>query len=74
MHGGKRPIADIDMYISNNYARIVLERVKEYLSKPLTHYIEGSWYCGVLGGNLFIARAKYTQRNRSNTSGIKMIE
>ncbi len=43
IHGGKRPIADIDMYIPYDSAEVVLKQVREYISKPLSHYLEGAW-------------------------------
>ncbi|PSU33814.1 MazG-related protein [Photobacterium lutimaris] len=43
IHGGSREVADIDLYISKADANKILPLMSSYISKPLTHYIEGSW-------------------------------
>lgn len=43
IHGGSREVADIDLYIHKADAGKILPLVSAYLSKPLTHYVEGSW-------------------------------
>jgi hypothetical protein len=43
LHGGSREVADIDLYIDRDDADKVLSQVAAYISKPLRHYIEGSW-------------------------------
>ena len=43
IHGGSREVADIDLYIRKDDADKILPQVKSYISKPLTHYVEGSW-------------------------------
>jgi len=43
IHGGKRPIADIDLYIRKVDADKLLNRVEAYISKPLKRYVEGAW-------------------------------
>lgn len=43
IHGGRREIADIDLYIRNSDANKVLSHVAQYISKPLTHYAEHGW-------------------------------
>ena len=43
IHGGKRPIADIDLYIRQSDADTLLNRVEPYISKPLKRYVEGAW-------------------------------
>ncbi|TQP22088.1 MazG-related protein, partial [Vibrio cholerae] len=43
IHGGSREVADIDLYIHKSDAHKILADVSQYISKPLTHYIEGSW-------------------------------
>ncbi|PSW16661.1 MazG-related protein [Photobacterium rosenbergii] len=43
IHGGSREVADIDLYIRKADANKILPQVKSYISKPLTHYVEGSW-------------------------------
>lgn len=43
IHGGSRPVADIDLYIPKECASEILISAANYISKPLTHYIEGSW-------------------------------
>jgi len=43
IHGGTRPVADIDLYIPRQFASEILPSVEAYISKPLTHYREGAW-------------------------------
>ncbi|WP_417560628.1 MazG-related protein [Marinomonas sp.] len=43
IHGGSRDVADIDLYIHRSAADKVLSQVAAYVSKPLTHYMEGNW-------------------------------
>ncbi|CAH0537722.1 MazG-related protein [Vibrio marisflavi] len=43
IHGGSRAIADIDLYIHNSNAQKVLFHVEQYITKPLTHYVEHGW-------------------------------
>ncbi|WP_293268178.1 MazG-related protein [Neptunomonas sp.] len=43
IHGGSREVADIDLYIKKADAAKVLSEVTPYISKPLTHCVEGSW-------------------------------
>ena len=43
IHGGNREVADIDLYINKADAAKILAQVNPYISKPLTHYVEGSW-------------------------------
>ena len=43
IHGGSRPVADIDLYIPKEFASEILPSVQNYISKPLTHYVEGAW-------------------------------
>ncbi|MBU2712467.1 nucleotidyltransferase domain-containing protein [Zooshikella harenae] len=43
IHGGTRPVADIDIYIPKSSASKLLQHVQPYISKPLTHYVEEAW-------------------------------
>jgi len=43
IHGGRREIADIDLYIQNSDVNKILARVAQHVSKPLTHYSEYGW-------------------------------
>lgn len=43
IHGGQRPVADIDLYIPAESSEIVLTEVRNYLSKPMAHYVEHGW-------------------------------
>lgn len=43
IHGGSRDVADIDLYIHSSDADKILSQVAPYVSKPLTHYVEGNW-------------------------------
>jgi hypothetical protein len=43
IHGGSRPVADIDLYIHKVDVDKILPLVDKFISKPLTHYIEGAW-------------------------------
>lgn len=43
MHGGSRAVADIDLYIQKSDAEKILAQLVPYISRPLKHYIEGSW-------------------------------
>ncbi|QIA64929.1 MazG-related protein [Vibrio astriarenae] len=43
LHGGSREIADIDLYINKSDAEKLLPNVVDFISKPLTHYVEGGW-------------------------------
>ena len=43
IHGGTRPVADIDLYISKVNVGSVLPSVRKYISKPLGHYVEYGW-------------------------------
>jgi len=51
IHGGSRPVADIDLYIPKELAENILPSVSNYISKPLTHYVEYGWdleYCQLI--------------------------
>lgn len=41
IYGAKRPIADIDLYIPRDDAAKLEDELKPFISKPLTHYLEG---------------------------------
>lgn len=43
IYGGSREVADIDLYIHRSDAEKVLPLVMDYISKPLTHYVEENW-------------------------------
>ncbi|WP_428774796.1 MazG-related protein [Vibrio sp.] len=43
IHGGSRDVADIDLYIHSSDAGKILSLVTPYISKPLSHYVEGCW-------------------------------
>ncbi len=43
IHGGSREVADIDLYIQKSDADKVLPQISSYISRPLNHYIDGSW-------------------------------
>ncbi|MCJ2376387.1 MazG-related protein [Vibrio sp. ZSDZ34] len=43
IHGGSRPVADIDLYIHQADADKLLKQVGPCVSKPLKHYVEGAW-------------------------------
>jgi hypothetical protein len=43
IHGGSRPVADIDLYIHQADADKLLKQVSPYVSKPLKRYVEGAW-------------------------------
>lgn len=43
IHGGSRPVADIDLYIPAEYAEKILAGVQAYVSKPLVNCVEGAW-------------------------------
>jgi len=43
IHGGSREVADIDLYIQKSDVERILPQLSCYISRPLTHYIEGSW-------------------------------
>ncbi|MGR6874451.1 hypothetical protein ACU6U9_19630 [Pseudomonas sp. HK3] len=43
IHGSLRDVADIDLYISKSNVEKILPLVDTFISKPLAHYIEGSW-------------------------------
>lgn len=43
IHGGSREVADIDLYIRKADVDKILPQVSNYISKPLTHYVESSW-------------------------------
>ena len=43
IHGGSREVADIDLYIDKTDAAKILQEVTPYISKPLSHCLEGSW-------------------------------
>ncbi|SBT19335.1 hypothetical protein MGA5115_03497 [Marinomonas gallaica] len=43
IHGGSREVADIDLYIARSDIEVLLPSLEPYISKPLAHYIEGSW-------------------------------
>ena len=43
IHGGSREVADIDLYIDKTNAAKILQEVTPYISKPLSHCVEGSW-------------------------------
>ncbi|MBJ7538540.1 MazG-related protein [Marinomonas transparens] len=43
IHGGKRPVADIDLYIPRELSRVVLPKVESFISKPLKHCVEYGW-------------------------------
>jgi len=51
MHGGTRPVADIDMYIARSGADKLMPSAQPFVSKPLVHCIEGAWnleYCQLI--------------------------
>jgi len=43
LHGGSREIADIDLYINKSDSEKLLPEVCQFISKPLTHYVEEGW-------------------------------
>lgn len=43
LHGGTRPIHDIDMYIPADKGAVVYSLVREFVSKPLKRYQEAEW-------------------------------
>lgn len=43
IHGGRREVADIDLYIHNSDAAKLLAKVNSYVSKPLKHYVGYGW-------------------------------
>lgn len=43
IHGGSRPVADIDLYIPSECIKRILPKVQNYISKPLVDCVEGSW-------------------------------
>ncbi|CAH1563333.1 MULTISPECIES: hypothetical protein [Vibrio] len=43
LHGGSRPIADIDLYIQKQDSEKLLPHIAPYISKPLKHYQEEGW-------------------------------
>jgi hypothetical protein len=43
IYGSSRPVADIDLYIPREFVTEILSSVQNYISKPLTYYIEGLW-------------------------------
>ncbi len=54
IHGGTRPVADIDLYIPRESAEQLMPHVQAWFSKPLTHYREGGWdleYCQLIYQN-----------------------
>lgn len=51
IHGGSREVADIDLYIDKADVAKILQEVTPYISKPLSHCVEGSWdleYCQLI--------------------------
>lgn len=51
IHGGQRPVADIDMYMPPQAADKIMPAINAYISKPLKHYREGQWdleYCQLI--------------------------
>ena len=43
LHGGSRPIADIDLYIEKEDVHALLPFFQPFVSKPLKHYREEGW-------------------------------
>jgi len=43
IHGGSRPVADIDLYVPKESGRKLANLLKQYISKPLVHYKESGW-------------------------------
>ena len=43
LHGGSRPIADIDLYIKKEDVNALLPFFQPFVSKPLKHYREEGW-------------------------------
>jgi hypothetical protein len=43
IYGAQRPIADIDLYIPKEDVAKLEQELAPYISKPLTHYLEGEW-------------------------------
>lgn len=43
IHGGTRPVADIDLYIPKEEVKRLLPLVSQFISKPLSHYVEEGW-------------------------------
>ncbi len=43
LHGGSRPIADIDLYIEKEDVHALLPFFQPFVSKPLKHYCEEGW-------------------------------
>ena len=43
LHGGSRPIADIDLYIKKEDVNTLLPFFQPFVSKPLKHYREEGW-------------------------------
>lgn len=51
IHGGRRPVADIDLYIPSDQAARLLPHLQPFLTKPLQHYCEAGWdleYCQLI--------------------------
>lgn len=43
IYGAQRPIADIDLYIPRDHVAKLEQTLAPFVSKPLTHYLEGEW-------------------------------
>jgi hypothetical protein len=43
IHGGSRPVADIDLYIPKISFKNILPNICTFISKPLTHSTEHGW-------------------------------
>lgn len=43
IYGSHRPIADIDLYIPKNDVSNLEDELAPFITKPLTHYVEGEW-------------------------------
>ncbi|GAM59700.1 mazG protein domain [Vibrio ishigakensis] len=43
IHGGRREVADIDVYIRNSDIEKILSKLSPFISKSLAHYIGHGW-------------------------------
>lgn len=43
IYGGRRPVADIDLFIPKQNASQILPVLAPFVSKPLKHYVEAGW-------------------------------
>ena len=43
IHGGSRPVADIDLYVPKEFIEKILPYVESTISKPLAHSVEHGW-------------------------------